>query len=81
MYANTRSIEIVEGSVTNSSDNAAHPSGVKMDHSSPQDDSSTENFFFDGVRSHSSFQICFGAQHIYAKVVNCSERNVAHHFI
>ncbi|XP_055996713.1 PTB domain-containing engulfment adapter protein 1-like isoform X2 [Ostrea edulis] len=48
MYVNTRSIEIVEGSVTNSSDNAAHPSGVKMDHSSPQDDSSTENFFFDG---------------------------------
>lgn len=56
IYENIRSIEIVEGSVTKSPDNAAHPSGVTLDPSSPQDDSSTEHFFFDGVRSHSCFQ-------------------------
>ncbi|XP_011419946.3 PTB domain-containing engulfment adapter protein 1 isoform X2 [Magallana gigas] len=48
IYENIRSIEIVEGSVTKSSDNAEHPSGVTLDPSSPQDDSSTEHFFFDG---------------------------------
>ncbi|XP_078334410.1 uncharacterized protein LOC111136229 isoform X1 [Crassostrea virginica] len=48
IYENSRNIEIVEGSVTKSSDNAAHPSGVSLDPSSPQDDSSTEHFFFDG---------------------------------
>ncbi|XP_061181411.1 PTB domain-containing engulfment adapter protein 1-like isoform X1 [Saccostrea echinata] len=48
IYANSRSLEIVEGSVTKDSDNAAHPSGVTLDPSSPPDDSSTENFFFNG---------------------------------
>ena len=55
IYENSRNIEIVEGSVTKSFDNAAHPSGVSLDPSSPQDDSSTEHFFFDGVRIH----LCF----------------------